>query len=206
MRRAHPFRAAHALARRGRCACARAPVRVRCLCRQLELAGSKPAAHDGRNGTGMLDHVGKRLLHDAVGDKIQPRRQLAPPPTRSSTEARSAGPVEERFQLREPWSRRSGERVAAAAQKTTIRRNSTRASRPELSTTSSAVTELRGPSPRRSRSAHWITITLTLCAMTSCSSRAIRVRSSLTAWWRAPPAHPAVVPPWPRAHVSTCCE
>ena len=134
-------------------------------------------------GTGVLEHVGERLLDDAVGRQVHAGRepgwraigrQRAPRPARRTcSTSRGAS-------LRPGWGPSPSGSVSG--RRTPSRwRSSSRAWRPASSTAPIACRAASGSSAATALAAPACTvITLTRWATTSCSSRAMRVRSSVT--------------------------
>ena len=130
--------------------------------------------------------VGQSFLDEPVCREVQSRRQLAcrprsPTPTPAGRRPGTSRPADRPGPARAAAPDRcpSSERRSTP----TMRRISARASRPTASTVSRASrsTTCSGSSRRRTADACTV-MTLTLWPMTSCSSRAIRLRSSATAW------------------------
>ena len=133
----------------------------------------------------MLEGVGEPLLDEPVRREVQPRREWHRRALGLELDVESGAP-EVLEPSRSSWASVGGGARSGASspdrRTPTIRRISASASRPVASTVSSAARSLTwsGRISRRTADACTV-ITLTLWPMTSCSSRAIRLRSSATA-------------------------
>ena len=174
---------------------ARARNRCRCagptgLAHRIRDAGLGPTRHEPGRSVGVLERVGERLLHDAVrrdvdatGGGSSGRSSRRPPRVPLSRNAStSVGHVGRRRAPAAARARRRRRGSGAAAGRS--RPAPAARSRPPTSSSS------RGPVRRSMRTRSWAaavctTIALTEWAITSCSSRAIRSRSSRTAWSRS---------------------
>ena len=134
-------------------------------------------------GGGVLEHVGQRLLHQPVGGDVEHRRQVGRQPLGLQPH-RQPGPLEPVDQLVQPVQPglRSGVSAPAsssARSRSSSRRRSSTALRPVASTESSRSRTSSSSAPSANRAAPaCTTITETAWATTSCSSRAMRARSS----------------------------
>ena len=152
---------------------------------QLDVAVAVADDHLGALCARVLDRVGQALLDESVGGQVDARRQglrrLPRSAARPASPPRASGRSGDRGArgwagVRAPEPRRvgGGRRPSAASRRAPPGRSARRRA------------ALRVPSPdgdwRRRRAADaWTVITLTLWPTTSCSSRAMRVRSSATA-------------------------
>ena len=149
------------------------------------LGRAVPTRHARSRGPGVLERVGERLLDDAVGGQIDARRErrAARPRRGDPPGAPRRAPAPRARERAEPGlgaDRQLGAR--RSRRMPSSRRSSTSASRPLASIEPEGR---RGPGRARRADAlpacACTTMTLTLWATTSCSSRAMRPRSSLTA-------------------------
>ena len=154
------------------------------LVRDRDLEGIDLVAHDHPSvaAARVLERVRERLLDDPVGGDREARVE------RSQVARRPRAPRRGRRTGSGPASssRRSspgvGSEASCSPRIPSIRRMSVSARRPVVAMASSAARASSGRlSMTRSAPPAWITITLTWCVTTSCSSRAIRSRSSRTA-------------------------
>ena len=163
----------------------RAPPVVGDLDRQL--VGLVGDAHRGRRRrAGVLEHVGERLLDDAVDGQLDPRGERSLVDPRSP--ARSATPLADDCATTAAMSAIPGCGDSAAPwspvsrSTPSMRRSSASDSRPTASIVANTSAALSGSACTISRPAAACTeMTLIECATTSCISRAIRLRSLATA-------------------------
>ena len=154
----------------------------------LDLDAVRPVAHEhaGAAGRALLDRARERLLHEPVGGQVDARRAAGA--RRPRRRARPAGPA---AHVRCDERGRGGAGSAAARARSPRRRGAAR----RAGGGSRSAPRGRWSRPRRTRRAArsrialgqpprggaWTTIPLIACATTSCSSPAIRVRSSSAA-------------------------
>ena len=134
---------------------------------------------------GVPQGVGQPLLHEPVRRQVQSRRQLPGRPGHRYRDRQSGGAelLGQPVDLSEPGGGSSSVSAPGWRRTPTIRRISASASRPppRPSPGPAAPPPARASAVRRTADACTV-MTLTLCPITSCSSRAIRFRSSATAW------------------------
>ena len=151
---------------------------------ELERVGAVADVNLGVSVAGVLERVRQRLLDDPVGRELDPGRQRAA----LALDARARRGGRPRASASRAPARRRDRAAATASRRASLRsiptsrRISVSAPRPICSIVSSTSRVEACSSSRTRRSAPaWTTIIETLWAITSCSSRAIRARSSTTA-------------------------
>ena len=147
-------------------------------------SGAVADADGGVRLAGVLERVRQRLLHDPVGRQLDPDRKLAAlarrrgaprgGPPRAPAPRASAG-------RRAPAAARAGRLHRCAASRPGGASRSARRGRSARSSPAPRASSRSSPSSTRRSAPACTTIIETLCAIASCSSRAIRARSSTTA-------------------------